>query len=281
MSDKGWFKTHRKLFDHWLWDNNKPKTKFEAWLDLIRMANHKDKDVRFRDEIIKAKRGQKITSELKLGKRWKWSRGKVKTFLNRLKNESMLELKQDNRKTIITILNYDTYQSKEKINNTTDSTTTSTATRQQPDINKNERIKELKKKDIPSKKYPEEIIKFSKNYQVKQIEKHGNKAKEITNSFMDSCCDTVDKAIRLDKFNLEEIGDALEWGSRQKFYSDKLYTLTTLRKKWDDGRTKLQHLMSDYEKSGCKDRPKLKDSFLPGVLEKLQKEQKGIQNANV
>ena len=66
---------------------------------------------------------------------------------------------------------------------------------------------------------------------------------------MESCYDAVEKSIRLDKFKLEEIIASLGWGNDQEFYKDKLYTLSTLRKKWSDGRTKLQHLITDYEKS--------------------------------
>ena len=110
MSNQGWISIHRKIKDHWLWGKSKKKTKFEAWIDLLLMANHKDKKINFGNNVITVKRGQKITSILDLSKRWKWSRDKVKNFLILLQNDSIIEFKSDNKKTTITIINYDTYQ---------------------------------------------------------------------------------------------------------------------------------------------------------------------------
>lgn len=134
---EGWISLHRKLTKHWLWEN-KQKTKLEAWIDLLFLANHEDGIVEFREETIHVKRGQHITSELKLAARWKWSRGKIKRFLNRLQTDKMLDIKQDNRKTIITICNYSTYQNIKKKNGTTDSTTNGQQTGQQTDTNNND-----------------------------------------------------------------------------------------------------------------------------------------------
>jgi len=121
----GWIKIHRKIQDNIFW-NIKPFSKAQAWIDLLLMMNHSDKDVIFRDSIYNIKRGQHITSELKLGKRWGWSRTKIKNFLKLLQNHEMLVLKSDNRKCIITVLNYETYQSQQTTDDTTGDTTSDT-----------------------------------------------------------------------------------------------------------------------------------------------------------
>lgn len=130
MADNGWIKLHRKISEHWLW-NEKPFSKGQAWIDLVMLANHAQGIVIFRDETIRVERGQHITSELKLGEQWGWSRGRVKRFLNALQTDSMVNIKQDNRKCIITICNYRIYQSKAESNDTTETQQTGQQTGQQ------------------------------------------------------------------------------------------------------------------------------------------------------
>jgi len=54
--------------------------------------------------------GQVSISIKGLADRWKWSQGKVKRFLDNLKNGEQIEYQTTNVTTIITILNYDQYQ---------------------------------------------------------------------------------------------------------------------------------------------------------------------------
>lgn len=56
------------------------------------------------------KRGSFITSELKLMDRWGWGRKKVQLFLKFLESESMIVRSANNKRTAITIVNYDVYQ---------------------------------------------------------------------------------------------------------------------------------------------------------------------------
>lgn len=106
----GWISLHRKIQEHWLYPNG-TFSKYEAWLDLLLQVNHEAKKVMFDDELIEVERGQRITSIRKLSDRWKWSRTKVVNFLNLLENEKMITLKKDSKKTVITVENYDFYQS--------------------------------------------------------------------------------------------------------------------------------------------------------------------------
>lgn len=97
------------MLDNWLW-SAKPFDKGRAWIDLLFMANFKDKKLLFNGDITIVKRGQKITSLAKLSDRWGWSKTKVKKFLDCLQEEEMLHYKSDNKKTVVTIVNYDMYQ---------------------------------------------------------------------------------------------------------------------------------------------------------------------------
>ena len=117
-----------------MWQD-KPFSKGQAWTDILLLANHEDDKAYFRDSVYDVKRGQHITSELKLAESWGWSRNKVRKFLDDLKKEQMIELKKDKRKTTITVVNYDSYQNNKTTKGTTESTTYETTESQQKDIN--------------------------------------------------------------------------------------------------------------------------------------------------
>lgn len=107
---EGWISLHRQLQEHWLWKSKEPFDKRSAWIDLLLMVNHQKEKVEFDKGLIEVERGQRITSLEKLSKRWKWSRHKVSDYLNQLEQDSMLVQVRDNKKTLISIENYDKYQ---------------------------------------------------------------------------------------------------------------------------------------------------------------------------
>ena len=109
----GWISLHRSIEDHWLWETDRAFTRLEAWIDILLMVNHKERKIMIGNDLITVKRGQKITSIRKLCERWSWSNSKVKKFLELLERDEMLIVKSDTKKTVITVVNYDFYQSQD------------------------------------------------------------------------------------------------------------------------------------------------------------------------
>ena len=105
MSKKGYILLDRQIQDHFLWQN-KPFSKGQAWIDLLMLVNHTDEKVLFDGELIDVKRGEKITSLVKLSTRWGWSINKVSRFLNLLENELMITQKRNSKRTALTVVNY-------------------------------------------------------------------------------------------------------------------------------------------------------------------------------
>ena len=62
------------------------------------------------NEVVEIQRGQWHTSELKLTKRWGWSRNKVRGFLSLICNMKMSTIQSTTKGTTITIANYDFFQ---------------------------------------------------------------------------------------------------------------------------------------------------------------------------
>lgn len=106
----GWISLHRKIQEHWLWEE-RPFSKGQAWIDILLLVNHEDGKVFMDGELIEVYRGEHITSEPKLAKRWGWSRTKVRNFLDLLEKEGMIKnIKEGRKRTRLRVLNYNVYQ---------------------------------------------------------------------------------------------------------------------------------------------------------------------------
>ena len=108
--NNGWISLHRKVLDHPFYKEKRTFSKFEAWVDLLLLAGHKDSKFVLGNELVEVKKGSFVTSELKLMERWGWGKAKLRSFLEMLENDSMIVKKSDRKKTTITICNYCVYQ---------------------------------------------------------------------------------------------------------------------------------------------------------------------------
>ena len=117
MSD--WVKLHRALNDNPLWLLEE-FTKAQAWVDLILNANWKQGSFSVRGNIIVVDRGQIAWSEITMADRWKWSKGKVRRFLSYLELSGNIVQQKSFVTTVITICNYERYQSSDTADSTAD-----------------------------------------------------------------------------------------------------------------------------------------------------------------
>lgn len=108
----GWIKLHRKLMDHWIWDNPE---KLKWWIEIIFLANHTDKKILNNNQLEVIERGTFHTSELRLSKQWNVSRNTVRKFLMLLENDGMISIKKTNSGTTIEVHNYRLYQENPEI----------------------------------------------------------------------------------------------------------------------------------------------------------------------
>jgi len=115
---RGWIKIWRKSEDWRFHPANLDRkyTKYEAFLDLIMMANHEYRRIPFEGEYVEIERAQNLTSLKKLAKRWNWPKSTARDFLKNLERGGEIQMKSERRYTMITICNYDKYQSVESTN---------------------------------------------------------------------------------------------------------------------------------------------------------------------
>lgn len=82
---KGYIRWWRGFMDDPLWKQKRKFSPAEASLDLWVEARGLDSPhFQFKYKIVDLKRGQLVTSQRILAKRWNWSRGSVENFLKNL-----------------------------------------------------------------------------------------------------------------------------------------------------------------------------------------------------
>lgn len=104
MINNGYIKIHRSMLN-WRWYTN-PNT-FRLFFHLLLTVNYEPKDF----ETITVQRGQRIVSIQKLSEELNVSVRSVRTALNHLKSTNEVTIETTPKYSIITIKNYDMYQS--------------------------------------------------------------------------------------------------------------------------------------------------------------------------
>lgn len=112
-NETGFIKLSRKAFSGGLWTMKRTFSDWEAWIDLIQSA-------RFEPNVgvhnvgvasIELHRGQLVGSVRYLAQRWTWGERKVRVFLSYLRKNGMVETETVSGHTVITLVNYDKYNS--------------------------------------------------------------------------------------------------------------------------------------------------------------------------
>ena len=113
----GWIKIQRKLFNHYLWQERRKLSKFEAWIDLLQLVSYKKTNSQMiGGTLCKWDRGQYPVSISFLCDRWNWTEKPVRNYLKVLEKDNMISLERSSKWTMLTICNYEVYQSEGQSN---------------------------------------------------------------------------------------------------------------------------------------------------------------------
>lgn len=115
-----WIKVYYSIKSHWLWEH---PVKMKWWLDMLFIAEYKQKEINIHNKVYIIERGQLIASYSFLRERWAYINDKghkctpspltIGNFLKLLVVEEMISIDKKvlpNRTSLITIINYDRYQ---------------------------------------------------------------------------------------------------------------------------------------------------------------------------
>lgn len=236
MKNKGWVKIWRGQYNNWI--SKIPFCDGYAWTYIYSQANYKKGMVNFRNEYIEIERGQFLTSKLKLQKIFGWTYRHIENFLLALKNDENITYRVSNRYIVITIINYERYQSNDEQNEeqSEEQSKNRLGTEQEQVRNSDTQLIRIKKekKEKKEKKLSNIFQKCSITYQLviyleKKIRENNKAVKEKTESQLQSWCEDMDKLIRLDKANLDDIKLIIDWVVKDDFWSLNVLSAKKLR----------------------------------------------------
>lgn len=176
---EGWIKAHRIMLDNPV--VCKDSDYLAVWMYLLLNATHKEYPSIFGGEKIILQPGQLITGRKAIGEKFKISESKVERILKLFKSEQQIEQQTSNKNRLISIVNWEIYQSTEQqdeqqVNNNR------TTTEQQVNTNKNvKNIENVKKEERPLVDSNECDIAFEKFYN--SYPKMGSVRKKAFESF--------------------------------------------------------------------------------------------------
>lgn len=179
---EGWIRVHRKLIEEpWF----KKSEYVHLWLYLLLKANHKDKEVFIGNEKVIVKRGQLLTSRHKLAEVVRIQENKIYRILKCFENEHQIEQHKTNKYTLISIVNYDTYQKSEQISEQQMNNKCTTA-EQQMNTNNNDNnilfnlfINNKEQDDFVPFKEGDEVSRFLKTKGINSIDEYKKLDKTI------------------------------------------------------------------------------------------------------
>lgn len=105
----GFLPVSRKFFKNFLWQEERTYSRAEAWLDLVQASAYEPQKHLVAGELVEVPRGGIVASERFLCDRWKWSRTKVRAFLDLLVKEGMISPQKNHRNTVFLLSNFGKY----------------------------------------------------------------------------------------------------------------------------------------------------------------------------
>ena len=111
---EGWIKLHRKMLENPI--VCKDADHLAVWVYLLLKASHGICPMVFKGEKIMLQPGQLITGRLKIAADLSVNESKVKRILNAFKTDQQIDQQASNKNSLITILNWDSYQKSDQQN---------------------------------------------------------------------------------------------------------------------------------------------------------------------
>lgn len=116
----GWVKLHRSLLSSAVYKDAKA---LQVWIYLLLAASHQEHQQIIRGELSTLQRGELGTSEHRIAEMLNLDRSTVHRKLNMLQEMGQICIKRNHRKTVISLVNYASYQGSSTTDTTTEPTT--------------------------------------------------------------------------------------------------------------------------------------------------------------
>ena len=232
----GWVSLHRKLLDSIVFSN--PKL-LKVWIWCLLKATHTEHTQMVGLVKVELKKGDFITGRFKGAEELNLNPNTFYKYLKVLEGEKQIELISNNKFTVVSVINWEVYQNEEIKNN-------NKITTKEQQNNTNNKGNKGNKKDI--KDTSKTFIKFNEDtieYQLsellyKKILLNDSKAKTPN---LYKWAEHIDKLIRLDNRNIQEIKRVIEYATNDSFWCSNILSTKKLREKF-------QQLLINASKGG-------------------------------
>lgn len=109
--NNGYLMLQRRFFSHALWEESREFSRAEAFLDLLQLAAYAHTKKIVKGVLVSLAPGQLCASQRYMADRWGWSTKKVRHFFALLEADQIIEPQKNREGTIITLCNYEKYNS--------------------------------------------------------------------------------------------------------------------------------------------------------------------------
>ncbi|GER96656.1 replication protein [Enterococcus faecium] len=233
----GWIKLYRQLLEKPIWQESTPEQKV-ILITLLSMANHEEREWEWQGEPYKASPGQFVTSLDSIRK--KCGKGislqNVRTALKRFEKYEFLTNQPTNKNRLITIVNWEVYQSKDN-DLTKELTSNQQATNKQLTTNKNEKNYKNEKNNKTSSSQPRKkrVYDTDSVYYIlaEELFKQICQNQEIKKPNLQSWADDIRKMIEIDKRTENQVRGMIEWSQHNVFWASNILSAKKLREKYD------------------------------------------------
>jgi hypothetical protein len=229
----GYIKLHRKILENPI--VCKDSDYFSVWAYLLLNATHKEYPALFKGQKIIMQPGQLITGRKSIHNQFKSiSESKIKRILLDLESDQQIDRQRSNQNSLITILNWNTYQQSDQPNGQP-MTSERPASDQPVTTNKNvKNVKNINNKEY-QKKYSDDSFEMKcVNYILQSIKAEMPNAKlPDTDEQVDKWCDSIGKMIRLDKREQTDIWNTLVFARTDVFWKVNIRSTNKFREKYE------------------------------------------------
>ena len=231
-------------------------------------ATHRPRKQIIGNQVVNLQPGQFVSGRNSASSELGISPSKFNRTLEKMKMLEFVDSRPNNKFTIFTIVNWDTYQSErtasgQQAEQQADSKRT--ASGQQADTNKNVKHSENDKKKTLTATRPE-YAEYVRSFQSRVEDLHGNIAPKVTDGFVNQGVDVIDKLVRIDGFSFDEIKAAMDWATGNDFWGKNALAITAVRKPLRDGTMKFKKIVADKERLEIPRIGKNYDNQFAGVI---------------
>jgi hypothetical protein len=228
--NRGYIKAWRKMEDSGLMQRPEIFT-FAMWC-LFR-ATFKERKVLHGGQVIPLQPGQFIFGRKSAAESLGSTERKIRTALVTLANLDFLTIKPTNKYSIITIVNWDTYQNSDQ---PTDQQSDQVATSKRPASDHKQEVKEVKKEKKKRKDPPPEALRLS-GILSELVLINNPENRELQNGKREASekrwAADIDKMQRIDGRTWENIEKCIRWSQCDDFWRANILSGSTLRKQYD------------------------------------------------